>query len=109
MVTAYLEIQYEVDDPVATITLNRPEVLNAWTDRMAAEVRHAVAAAAADPRVVGIVLTGAGRGFCAGADLSRLSAIGSGASNELAAPQLPDWLDADPGDPASGDDLHLGT
>jgi enoyl-CoA hydratase/carnithine racemase len=108
MVTAYREIQYEVDDPVATITLSRPEVLNAWTDRMAAEVRHAVAAAAADPRVVGIVLTGAGRGFCAGADLSRLSAIDTGAGG-LAPAEIPEWLDADPGDPASGEDLHLGT
>lgn len=107
--TGYEEIRYDVEDPVATITLHRPEVLNAWTDRMAAEVRHAVAAAAADPQVVGIVLTGAGRGFCAGADLSRLSAIGAGAGNEMAATQLPDWLDADPGDPAFGDDLHLGT
>ena len=41
----YQEILYEVDDPVATITLNRPSALNAWTDRMGAEVRHAVAAA----------------------------------------------------------------
>jgi len=105
-VTAYLEIQYEVDDPVATITLNRPEVLNAWTDRMAAEVRHAVAAAEADPRVVGIVITGAGRGFCAGADLSRLAAIGSG---DVRQQTLPESLDASPGDPSYGDDLHLGT
>jgi len=106
MVTAYLEIQYEVEDPVATITLNRPEVLNAWTDLMAAEVRHAVAAAETDPRVVGIVITGAGRGFCAGADLSRLAAIGSG---DLQQETLPDSLDASPGDPSFGEDLHLGT
>ncbi|HYK66483.1 MAG TPA: enoyl-CoA hydratase-related protein [Streptosporangiaceae bacterium] len=106
--TAYLEIQYEVDDPVATITLSRPEVLNAWTDQMAAEVRHAVAAAEEDPRVVGIVITGAGRGFCAGADLSRLAAIGSGDPGVAAAG--PDSaLEADPGDPSFGDDLHLGT
>ncbi|HXZ63840.1 MAG TPA: enoyl-CoA hydratase-related protein [Streptosporangiaceae bacterium] len=104
--TDYEEIRYEVDDPVATITLHRPEVLNAWTDRMAAEVRHAIAAAAADPRVVGIVLTGAGRGFCAGADLRRLSAIGSGGGR--GAP-VPAELAADPGDPSFGDDLHLGT
>jgi enoyl-CoA hydratase/carnithine racemase len=102
----YEEIQYEVDDPVATITLSRPEVLNAWTDRMAVEVRHAVAAAEADPRVVGIVITGAGRGFCAGADLSRLSAIGAG---ERGLAQPAGELSADPGDPTFGDDLHLGT
>src|SRR5215469_14329204 len=106
MVTDYLEIQYEVEDPVATIILNRPEVLNAWTDLMAAEVRHAVAAAETDPRVVGIVITGAGRGFCAGADLSRLAAIGSG---DLQQETLPDSLDASPGDPSFGEDLHLGT
>lgn len=107
--TAYREIQYEVEDPVATITLSRPEVLNAWTDLMAAEVRHAVAAAEEDPRVVGIVITGAGRGFCAGADLSRLAAIGSG-DGAAAAQTGPDSaLAADPGDPSFGDDLHLGT
>jgi len=109
MVTAYREIRYEVDDPVATITLSRPEVLNAWTDQMAAEVRHAVAAAEDDPRVVGIVITGAGRGFCAGADLSRLAAIGSGEGG-LASDAGPDGaLDADPGDPSYGADLHPGT
>ena len=72
------EISYEVDDPVATITLNRPEALNAWTPRMGTEVRHAVATAAADPAVVGIVITGAGRAFCAGADMNNLQSITEG-------------------------------
>ena len=104
--TGYQEIRYEVTDPVATITLNRPEVLNAWTDRMGFEVRHAVSQAESDPRVVGIVLTGAGRGFCAGADMNRLSAIRSGdRRTETPAGDLV----SDPGDPAFGDDLHLGT
>jgi enoyl-CoA hydratase/carnithine racemase len=102
----YEEILYEVDDPVATITLNRPQALNAWTDRMAAEVRHAVAAAEADPRVVGIVLTGAGRGFCAGADMNRLAAIREG---NRTFEEAGEDLAADPGDPSFGDDLHLGT
>jgi len=105
-VTLYEEILYEVDDPVATITLNRPEVLNAWTDRMGLEVRHAVAAAQDDPRVIGIVITGAGRGFCAGADMSRLSALSSGTYE---VETLADELAASPGDPSSGDDLYLGT
>jgi len=69
----YQHIRYEVDDPVATITLNRPEQLNAWTGVMAAEVRDAVGRAEQDPHVVGIVLTGAGKGFCAGADMNTLS------------------------------------
>lgn len=74
----YREILYAVDDPVATITLNRPQALNAWTQRMAAEVRHAVAAAEDDPAVVGIIITGAGRGFCAGADMKTLTALTEG-------------------------------
>ncbi len=101
----YEEIRYEVDDPVATITLDRPQVLNAWTDRMGAEVRHAVAAAEHDPRVVGIVIAGAGRGFCAGADMNTLTAISDG---ERGATVIPAELAADPGDPGAGDDLRGG-
>ena len=65
----YEHIQYDVSDPVATITLNRPDALNAITGRMQAELKHALAAAEQDESVVGIVLTGAGKGFCAGADI----------------------------------------
>ena len=68
----YKEISYQVDDPVAVITMNRPDALNAFTTRMLAEIRHAVAAAEQDDQVVGIVLTGAGRGFCAGMDINAL-------------------------------------
>ena len=92
----YEQILYSVEDPVATITLNRPERLNAWTDKMGAEVRHAVAQAEADQSVVGIVITGAGRGFCAGADLKGLQAITVGERG--AASSSP--LDARPGNPA---------
>jgi enoyl-CoA hydratase/carnithine racemase len=75
---AYTDILYEVDDFLATITLNRPDKLNAWTSQMDEEVRHAVERAAKDDSVRAIVLTGAGRGFCAGADMSRLSHVASG-------------------------------
>jgi enoyl-CoA hydratase/carnithine racemase len=98
----YEEILYEVEDPVATITLNRPAQLNAWTDRMAAEVKHAMARAEADPAAVVIVLTGAGRGFCAGADLKRLQAISVGNRRSDVDPSLA----ADPGDPAAGDSFR---
>lgn len=74
----YDEIIYTVQDPVAVVTLNRPDSLNAWTQRMRAEVRHAVNRAEKDRRVVGIVITGAGRGFCAGADMGELSRIRDG-------------------------------
>ncbi|MGH9114945.1 MAG: enoyl-CoA hydratase-related protein [Acidimicrobiales bacterium] len=86
----YQEIVYSVDDPVATVTLNRPEALNAWTQRMAAEVRHAVHRAEEDPAVVGIVITGAGRAFCAGADMRRLSALSSGERAEAGSADLAD-------------------
>lgn len=76
--TEYEQIRYEIDDPVATITLNRPEALNAWTDTMARELRDAIGRAEHDPAVVGIVLTGAGKGFCAGADMKRLSSLSGG-------------------------------
>jgi enoyl-CoA hydratase/carnithine racemase len=99
----YEEILYEVEDPVATIQLNRPAVLNAWTDRMGAEVRHAFAQAEADRRVVAIVLTGAGRGFCSGADLKKLRGLTLG--EDLVA-GMPPELAADPGDPELGPDFR---
>lgn len=70
---------YEASEGIATITLNRPQKLNAWTEAMDAAVREGVARAEADAAVRVIVLTGAGRGFCAGADMGRLSNISSGA------------------------------
>jgi enoyl-CoA hydratase/carnithine racemase len=69
------ETLYNVADRVATITLNRPEKLNAWTANMEKEVRAAMAEAERDEGVRVIVLTGAGRGFCAGADMSLLSTV----------------------------------
>src|ERR1700722_5232308 len=71
----YDEITYEVANLVAAITLNRPDKLNAWTQKMEEELGAAVRAAAADDQVRAIILTGAGKGFCAGADMSLLSAI----------------------------------
>jgi enoyl-CoA hydratase/carnithine racemase len=69
------ETLYQVADRVATITLNRPEKLNAWTAVMEGEVRAAMEEAEQDENVRVIVLTGAGRGFCAGADMSLLSTV----------------------------------
>jgi enoyl-CoA hydratase/carnithine racemase len=82
------EVLYKVEDRVATITLNRPEKLNAWTVVMAGELREALAKADADDGARAIVITGAGRGFCAGADMSRLAAAAAGKST-LGVPPMP--------------------
>jgi len=65
----YEHILYDVDDAVAVVTLNRPEKLNAMTALMGAEMADAMAEADADDGVRAVVMTGAGRAFCAGADL----------------------------------------
>jgi enoyl-CoA hydratase/carnithine racemase len=69
------EAIYKVANRVATITLNRPDKLNAWTATMEKEVRSSLEEAERDDKVGVIVLTGAGRGFCAGADMSLLSSV----------------------------------
>jgi enoyl-CoA hydratase/carnithine racemase len=66
----YSDILYDVDDHVATITLNRPDHLNAFTNTMVREMKDAFDHADADDEVRAVIVTGAGRGFCAGADLS---------------------------------------
>jgi len=84
--------RYAVTDGVATITLDRPDRLNAWTSTMNAEYRAHLQAAAGDPAVRVIVVTGAGRGFCAGAESDDLAghaergAYDSGAPDDLATP-----------------------
>ena len=71
--TDYTDVELEITDPVALIRLNRPDKLNAFTYHTLAEIRDAVDTAAADPRVVGIVITGNGRAFSAGLDLAVLA------------------------------------
>ena len=66
---SYEEIRYAVEDRVATITLDRPERMNAFTAKMCLELVRALDAADADDGVRAVVVTGAGRAFCAGADL----------------------------------------
>jgi enoyl-CoA hydratase/carnithine racemase len=76
----YEQIVCEVQDRIATVTLNRPEHLNAWTPVMEREVRAAMTEATADEAVRVIILTGAGRGFCAGADMAGLNQASHSAS-----------------------------
>jgi enoyl-CoA hydratase/carnithine racemase len=77
----YEQILYNIEDGIAVITLNRPDRLNAWTRVMSREVMNAAHRAENDDNVRVIILTGAGRGFCAGADMAELE----GASSEAVA------------------------
>ena len=67
---AYEEIIYEVSEQIATITLNRPDKLNSFTNRMLKEIIAAFDESDADDNVRAVIVTGSGRAFCAGADLS---------------------------------------
>ena len=73
----------ELAEGVLTITLNRPSVLNSFTQAMAAELQQALARAASDPAVRCVLLTGAGRGFCAGQDLREALPDGDGPTPDI--------------------------
>ena len=90
----YEQILYERQGRVGLITLNRPEKLNAWTPTMENEFMEAVSRASSDPQVGALVVTGAGRGFCAGADISGWNQDLSGRAPRPASP-----LDARDGSP----------
>lgn len=83
MAEDYEHIVYRQQGSVGIVTLNRPERLNAWTTAMERSVKRAVLVAAGDDSVRAIVVTGAGRGFCAGADMGLLqgAADASGAAS----------------------------
>ena len=80
-------VLYDVDQGVALLTLNRPERMNAWNGAMEVRYFDLLQQAADDPEVGAIVVTGAGRGFCPGADMDLLQGIGSG--NASAGPEGP--------------------
>jgi len=84
--TRYETIRYEVENGIARLTLNRPERLNGMTNRMVIETGRALACAAADPTLRVLILTGAGRGFCPGADLAHFTS-GEAASDDALAPE----------------------
>lgn len=91
----YADIIVERRGAVALITLNRPDRLNAWTANMADELRTATFDAGADESVRAIVITGAGRGFCAGADMNSLQQIapdGTGSGDPAPVGAMPGGL-----------------
>jgi enoyl-CoA hydratase/carnithine racemase len=88
----FAEIIYEKKDRVATVTMNRPEKMNAWTPKMGAEMRIAMMDAERDPEVGAIIVTGAGRAYCAGADMAALSNIASGNASARVAEEPDPWM-----------------
>jgi 2-(1,2-epoxy-1,2-dihydrophenyl)acetyl-CoA isomerase len=85
MTTQYDAIRLDVEAGIATLTLNRPERLNSFTAAMHAELRDALQQVRGDRSVRCVVLTGAGRGFCAGQDLNERVAVPGGAPIDLGA------------------------
>lgn len=91
----FAEIIYEKSDRIATVTFNRPAKLNSWTPKMGAETRTALLDAERDPNVGAIIMTGAGRAYCSGADMGALSDISAGrasATGGNAAAAQDEWL-----------------
>jgi enoyl-CoA hydratase/carnithine racemase len=92
---AYEQILTERRDDVMLLTLNRPDRLNAWTSRMSSELADAIVTGNNDPEVGAFVVTGQGRGFCAGADIqdqfqSRLDGAAPSTAEDL--PPVRDWV-----------------
>jgi enoyl-CoA hydratase/carnithine racemase len=102
----YKSIQLEVIGSAAVITLSRPDSLNAFTYPMIVKFRHALAQAEKDAQVVGIVLTGSGRGFSAGMDMNALQTQSAGEQSERPSDDL--QLSQNPGDAEMGDDYISG-
>jgi 2-(1,2-epoxy-1,2-dihydrophenyl)acetyl-CoA isomerase len=91
---AYEQILREQRDDVVLLTLNRPEKLNAWTPQMSGELTDAIESADADPSVGAVVVTGAGRGFCAGADIGAVfDAQLSGDAKASTPARARDWIE----------------
>jgi enoyl-CoA hydratase/carnithine racemase len=91
----FADIIYEKSDRIATVTFNRPAKLNSWTPKMGVETRSALMDAERDPNVGAIIMTGAGRAYCSGADMGALSEISAGrasATGGNTAPAQDDWL-----------------
>ncbi len=85
-------IRYELRDRVGLITLSRPARLNAWTQRRAVEQIDAIERANADPGVAALVMTGAGRGFCAGADMQETFESQIEGGGPAGMPARSDWV-----------------
>jgi enoyl-CoA hydratase/carnithine racemase len=91
---AYEQIACEQRDDIVIVTLDRPDKLNAWTPQMGAELSDAIEAANEDAGIGAVVVTGAGRGFCAGADMSAVFDAQIHGDSAAALPtQTRDWVE----------------
>jgi 2-(1,2-epoxy-1,2-dihydrophenyl)acetyl-CoA isomerase len=89
----YKSILSSLEDGVLTLTMNRPEKLNAWTYQMGDELQDAITLGNSNPDVKAFVLTGAGRGFCAGADIKALFKVQADSGNVREGKSEPrDWV-----------------
>lgn len=103
----YESITLENVSATAVLTFNRPASLNAFTYPMMDEFKHALATAEQDDTVTGIVITGAGRGFCAGMDMNALGTL-SATGEQEDAESLKEKFKASPGDSFMGEDFTSG-
>src|SRR5689334_14028922 len=83
----FKDTSYQKSERIATITYNRPEKMNAWTPRMFDELRYAIDDAEQDLNVGAIIITGAGRAYCSGADMGGLNRMAEGAEQSNPAGQ----------------------
>ena len=93
---SYEQIRLEVKDRVGLVTLNRPERLNAWTYRMSAELTHAIEYCNEADSVGAMIITGEGKGFCAGADISdvfKAQLEGDNPAGRPEAGRVGEWVD----------------
>lgn len=94
MADTYQQILWDQHDDVAVLTLNRPDRMNAWTPLMSAELAHAIERADADSTIGAVVVTGAGRGFCAGADIEAVFEAQIQGDSTAAVPEVGrDWIE----------------
>ena len=87
----FAEIIYDKTDKIATVMFNRPEKLNAWTTKMGVEMRAAVLDAQRDPAIGAIIVSGAGRAYCSGADMTALGEISAGRASAGQATPDDEW------------------
>ena len=92
LATAYETIRFEVDDRIATVTLDRPDRMNAWNDQLAGELSAAMRRCDEDDGIRAVIVTGAGRAFCAGAEMAASGDTFARRERDPEAVRREDWL-----------------